>query len=180
MTVHILAISGSLRSGSSNSAIVHAATMCAPDNCIVTVYDELSVLPPFNPDTDIEPFPDAVVRWRNALHRTSAVLISSPEYAHGVPGVLKNALDWVVGTGEFMEKPVVLVNASSYSQFVTAQLQETLTVMMGHVVLATSLPLTGRPSTADDILQQPDATRALRSALDALVHATHSAAVRTL
>ena len=66
------------------------------------------------------------------------VLISSPEYAHGVPGMLKNALDWVVGSGEFMEKRVALVNASAVSSFVTEQLRETLTVMMGHVVVAAS------------------------------------------
>ena len=176
MTVHVLAISGSLRAGSSNSAIVQAAVRVAPDGCTVTLFDALGALPPFNPDIDVEPFPESVLVWRDALQRASAVLISSPEYAHGVPGVLKNALDWVVGTGEFMEKPVALVNASAYSQYVTAQLQETLTVMMGRVVLATSLPLTGRPSTADDIMQQPRAAEALRDALDVLVQATRTAA----
>ena len=95
------------------------------------------------------------------------VLISSPEYAHGVPGMLKNALDWVVGSGEFMEKRVALVNASAVSSFVTEQLRETLTVMMGHVVVAASLPLPlqGRPSSAADVLAQADAAATLRVAL---------------
>ena len=68
MSVHVLAIPGSLRGGSSNSAIVHAATLCAPDSCIVTVYDELGLLPPFNPDIDIEPYPEALML---AAHRAA-------------------------------------------------------------------------------------------------------------
>ncbi len=175
MTIHILAISGSLRSGSSNGAIVQAAVIVAPLECVVTVFEGIGELPSFNPDIDVEPFPESVLRWRTALQQASAVLISSPEYAHGVPGVLKNALDWVVGSGEFMEKPVALVNVSAYSPYVTAQLQETLTVMMGRVVLATSLPLTGRPSTAADIVGQPDAAIALRDALDTLLRAAQPA-----
>jgi NAD(P)H-dependent FMN reductase len=111
----------------------------------------------------------SVAKWREALQEASGVLISSPEYAHGVPGVLKNALDWVVGSGEFMEKPVALVTASAYSTFVTAQLHETLTVMMARVVVATALPLNGRPSSAEDIMAQDAAADALRAALQALI-----------
>ena len=164
MTV-VLAISGSLRQGSANGAIVEAARVCAPTDVQVHVFDGLGALPPFNPDLDVEPFPPSVVAWRDALRTASMVLISSPEYAHGVPGMLKNALDWVVGSGEFMEKRVALVNASAVSSFVTEQLRETLTVMMGHVVVAASLPLQGRPSSAADVLAQADAAATLRVAL---------------
>ena len=103
------------------------------------------------------------------MREASGILISSPEYAHGVPGVLKNALDWVVGSGEFMDKPVALVNASGYSTFVTVQLRETLTVMMARVVVATALPLSGRPSSAEDIMAQEIAADALRASLQELV-----------
>ncbi len=166
----ILAISGSLRAGSSNSSIIAAAEQVPPDGFSVFVYEDLATLPPFNPDLEAD-MPPAVQVWRDSLQTADAVLISSPEYAHGVPGVLKNALDWVVGTGEFMQKPVALVNASAFSSFVTAQLTETLTVMMANVCVATSLPLRGRPSTADDVLRDADAQSALTAALRALADA---------
>ncbi|MBL0170354.1 MAG: NAD(P)H-dependent oxidoreductase [Gemmatimonadaceae bacterium] len=177
--MRILAVSGSLRLGSSNGAIVDAAVLAAGDTAAVTVFGLLSALPPFNPDLERESTPPAVAAWRDALRASSAVLISSPEYAHGVPGVLKNALDWVVGSGEFMSMPVALVNASAYSAFVTEQLRETLTVMMAEVVVATSLPLRGRPSSAADILAQPLATAELRAALQSLAEAAHRVAERS-
>jgi NAD(P)H-dependent FMN reductase len=82
-----------------------------------------------------------MAEWRAALRAASACS-SESRYAHGVPGVLKT-LDWVVGSGEFMGKPVALVNASAYSAFAATQLRETLTVMMATVVVATA-PLEGR------------------------------------
>jgi NAD(P)H-dependent FMN reductase len=171
--ISILAISGSLRTGSANSAVVAAAEQLALQDVAVFVFEGLETLPPFNPDREAE-MPAAVQAWRDALQTSDAVLISSPEYAHGVPGVLKNALDWVVGTGEFMHKPVALVNASAYSTFVTAQLTETLTVMMGDVCVATSLPLTGRPSSAEEILVQSAAREALVAALRTLADAANA------
>jgi NAD(P)H-dependent FMN reductase len=171
VSCRMLAISGSLRSGSSNTAIVDASRDAAVPGVMVTVFDGLADIPPFNPDLDVDPFPAPVMQWRAALGASSAVLISSPEYAHGVPGVLKNALDWVVGSGEFMQKPVALVNASAFSSFVTGQLRETLSVMMADVVVATSLPLQGRPSSGADVLAQEDAARALREAMTTLAGA---------
>jgi chromate reductase, NAD(P)H dehydrogenase (quinone) len=91
--VRELAISGSLRRASSNSALVGAVARLAPDTVEVSVYRELGELPPFNPDLDGGSAPPAVARFRARLPWCDAVLISSPEYAHGVPGVLKNALD---------------------------------------------------------------------------------------
>lgn len=165
----VLAISGSLRAGSSNGAIVAAAEQLAPEGASVFVYEGLADLPAFNPDLEAATPPESVKAWRESLQTSHAVLISSPEYAHGVPGALKNALDWVVGTGEFMHKPVALINASSHSEFVTVQLRETLTVMMGEVLFAESLPLEGRPGSANDILEQPAARTALGNALRHLV-----------
>jgi len=176
--MNILAVSGSLRRGSSNGAIVDAAVMAGVDGVVVRVFDGLAEVPPFNPDLERESTPPAVAAWRDALRASSGVLISSPEYAHGVPGVLKNALDWVVGSGEFMSMPVALVNASAYSTFVTEQLRETLTVMMAEVVVATSLPVRGRPSSAADVLAQPLATAELRATLQALAVAAQRVAER--
>lgn len=127
-----LAISGSLRAGSVNGEVLRAIMELSGDNVTVTLFDRIGVLPHFNPDHEANP-PASVLEWRAQLQDADAVIICSPEYAHGVPGVLKNALDWVVGSGEFMHKPVALVNASPNSAFILPQLTETLTVMMGSV-----------------------------------------------
>jgi len=87
--VRVLAISGSLRRASSNSALVSAAVHVAPVGVEVSTYSELADVPPFNPDLDTDPAPVGVVRFRAALEACDAILISSPEYAHGVSGVLK-------------------------------------------------------------------------------------------
>lgn len=167
--MHLLAISGSLRSRSSNTALVHAVARVLPDGHTLSIYDGLAVLPAFNPDLDVEPALLPVAAWRDELKRAAAVVISSPEYAHGVPGVLKNALDWIVSSGEFMDKPVAIVNASAQSKFVTDQLTETLTVMMARVVVADAIPLESRPEDAAELLADATAAEHLRQAVAKLV-----------
>ena len=168
--VRVLAISGSLRQASSNSALIGAAARLAPGTVEVSIYRELEMLPPFNPDLDNGPAPAAVIRFRAALKACDAVLISSPEYAHGVPGVLKNALDWVVGSGELFDKPVALINTSARATHAWESLAETLSVMSAQVVLDASitLPLGGRTLSADDIVGDAAFATALRSALTVL------------
>jgi len=170
--LRILAISGSLRKGSSNTAVIEALAQLAPDEIEVAIYAGLGDLPPFNPDLDDAPLP-AVDAFRSDLERSAAVLISSPEYAHGVPGVLKNALDWVVGSGELIDKPVALVNASPRSTFAHAQLIETLTTMSATIVPEASITLTlaGRPSDAAAVIADRSTADALRSALTSLAQA---------
>ena len=101
----ILAISGSLRSASSNTAVLQAIAALAPTEVQVVLYSGLSELPSFNPDLDTATPLPAVSEFRKQLLASDGVLISSPEYAHGVPGTLKNALDWLVRSGELYEKP---------------------------------------------------------------------------
>jgi NAD(P)H-dependent FMN reductase len=105
--VHLVAISGSLKDSSSNSALVRALAALAPDR--VEVWDGLGSLPHFTPDHDGGA---AVASLRDAVTRADAVLLATPEYAGGMPGSLKNALDWLVGTGELYEKPVAVVSAA--------------------------------------------------------------------
>ena len=126
--VRVLAISGSLRRGSSNGALVSAAAAVAPVGVTVSVFGELADVPPFNPDLDTETVPAGVAHFRAALAACDAILICSPEYAHGVSGVLKNALDWVVSSGELIDKPIALINASAHA---TASL-----AALAHVVRA--------------------------------------------
>ena len=131
--MRILAISGSLRAESSNRSALLAAAWLAPLGVEIILYDGLSRLPHFNPDLDSEDPLAPVADWRAQLRASDGVLISCPEYAHGVPGSLKNALDWVVGTGEFVSKPVALINTSPRAFHAQASLRETLTTMSAQV-----------------------------------------------
>ena len=110
----IVAISGSMRAGSAASALALAFADVAPAGTTVTLWDELEQIPPFHPDRDREGDvpPPSVARLRAALGAADAVVISTPEYAFGVPGALKNALDWTVASGDFAGKPTVAISSS--------------------------------------------------------------------
>jgi len=174
--VRVLGISGSLRGASSNSRLIRAATRLAPAGVELSVYGELADIPPFNPDLDTETAPAAVSRLRAALQASDAILISSPEYAHGVSGVLKNALDWLVSSGELIDKPIALINASARATHAHASLCETLTTMCGVVVNEASLtiPLTGTALDAEGNFTDACLSTSLTSAIEALSHATRA------
>jgi chromate reductase, NAD(P)H dehydrogenase (quinone) len=169
--MNILAISGSLRANSSNSALLEAARLVAPAGITVTHYTGLAGLPPFNPDHDGEAPPDAVVALRAAIGRADALLVSSPEYAHGIPGTLKNMLDWLVASAGFPGKPVALINASPRAQHAKAQLVEILSTM--NAVLApptpVDIPLLGRGLDAVAIAADPELRELLRWVLAVVV-----------
>ncbi|TFF39690.1 NADPH-dependent FMN reductase [Mucilaginibacter psychrotolerans] len=109
---NIFAISGSLRSGSSNHAILNHIGDLLPADVNYFIYDSLASIPPFDPGLDNEHPPEAVAELRNHLAMADAIIICTPEYAFGVPGQLKNALDWLVGSSSFVDKPVSLITAS--------------------------------------------------------------------
>jgi chromate reductase, NAD(P)H dehydrogenase (quinone) len=171
--IRILAISGSLRAASSNSTLLRAARMLAPAGVEVVVYDRLGDLPHFNPDVDDAGAPPLVQGFRAQLKAADAVLISSPEYAHGVPGVLKDALDWLVGTGEFVGKLTALVDAAPRAAFAHASLTETLTVMMARMVpeASPSITLTGKKLDDAGMAADPEIAAPMRAALAALARA---------
>jgi chromate reductase len=130
----ILGIAGSLRSTSSNAALLRAMVSVAPDVELV-VYDGLGGLPHFSPDLDVDPLPAPVAALRTRIGAVDALAISSPEYAHGMPGSLKNALDWLVSAFEPIDKPVLLVSGSPGGAAHThAQLLEVLRTMSMRVV----------------------------------------------
>src|SRR4051812_20686047 len=165
--IRVLAISGSLRRASSNRALVRAAAQLAPPGVEVAIYEELDQLPPFNPDLDADTPPMPVGAFRAALKSADAVLLSSPEYAHGVPGVLKNALDWVVGSGALVDKPVALLNASSRATRAWRSLVETLSVMSARVIREASVTvaLNRTGLDPDDIASDPQLAVLVQSAL---------------
>jgi NAD(P)H-dependent FMN reductase len=110
--MRILAISGSLRASSTNTKLVRAMVTLAPADMHITIYEGLGDLPHFSPDRDGESSPASVSDLRAQLQAVDGVLICTPEYAFGVPGSLKNALDWTVSTGDFSGKPTAVVSAS--------------------------------------------------------------------
>jgi len=111
----ILCISGSLRPTSSNTNILKAIPQLAewPDISF-SIYEGLDQLPYFSPELDFEGATPAatVADLRAQLSEADAVIVCTPEYAFGIPGVLKNALDWIVSSGEFVDKPTAVISAS--------------------------------------------------------------------
>ncbi|CAN5547683.1 NADPH-dependent FMN reductase [soil metagenome] len=110
--IKIVAISGSLRAASSNTCVLRALAAVAPENVEININDGIDVLPFFSPERDTEEAHPAVATLRRSLNEADAVIICTPEYAFGVPGVLKNALDWTVSSGNFSKKPLALISAS--------------------------------------------------------------------
>lgn len=109
----IFAISGSLRSGSSNHNILRYLESMSPADIDFFIYDALAEIPPFDPGNDHESPPQQVSELRNFIVDADAIIICTPEYAYGVPGQLKNALDWTVSSGSFSGKPTALITAST-------------------------------------------------------------------
>lgn len=113
----ILAISGSLRAHSSNTAILHLLTKLAPATVAIKIYEGIGSLPHFSPELDGDNAPEVVNDFRRQVRAADGVLICTPEYAFGVPGVLKNALDWTVGSADFDQKPVAVITASLSGEY---------------------------------------------------------------
>jgi chromate reductase, NAD(P)H dehydrogenase (quinone) len=169
----ILGISGSLKSASSNTALLHAAARLAKENMEITVFESLGELPLFNPDIDGDVPPAAVKKFRDALRAADGILISTPEYAFGVPGSLKNAIDWTVSSGEFVDKPVAVISASpSYlaGENAYASLLLTLSALSSNVPEDGKLMVgeISKKIDADGNLTDPDTAEQIRSVLDAL------------
>jgi NAD(P)H-dependent FMN reductase len=109
--MRILALCGSLQSKSSNLELLQVVEKMAPTGVEIVVFDGLRDLPHFDPDLEAEGGPEPVRLWRKAIAESDALLIASPEYGHSLPGVLKNAIDWVIGSGE-LERKIVAITAS--------------------------------------------------------------------
>ena len=164
MKIQILAISGSLRVNSSNTAVLQAAKILAPAEVNITLYSELTNLPYFNPDLDREPLPRSVCSLRQQIKFSDAILISSPEYAHGVPGSLKNALDWLVSSIEFPGKPVALINTNPRAITALASLREILATMSAQIIEPANVTLNvaGRGLDAEAIVADVELSESLR------------------
>ena len=135
----IFAISGSTRTHSTNGLYIEAIAGLARDIFTVNIFDGLADLPHFNPDLDNDHPPASVAAFRQLIREADGVLICTPEYAMGVPGSLKNAIDWTVSSSDFSQKPVALVTASSSGLKGHASLLETLRVIEAKMTEETAL-----------------------------------------
>jgi chromate reductase, NAD(P)H dehydrogenase (quinone) len=173
--MRILAISGSVRAHSSNAALLRAAAALAPEGMEFRFYDDqLGTLPVFNPDLDGEGAvpPPAVEEFRALLAAADGVVVSSPEYAHGVPGALKNALDWIVSSGELEGKPLVLIVASpSGGQWAQASLAPTLEVLGARLLVNVAVTFTRTQIDGDGNLCDRDIAGRLKTSLETLASA---------
>ena len=167
--MNVLALAGSLRAASVNAALCRAAARLAPPGLHITVYAALGALPLFNPDLEASP-PRAVAQFRAAIGAADALILASPEYAHGISGVMKNALDWLVSYEGFVAKPVAVFNSSPRARHAYESMLEVLATMSATLIPAASItiPLLGECSTEDQMVSTHAVAREIRRALVAL------------
>lgn len=135
----ILALSGSTRENSTNLNLIKAIAGLTKEKFDVTIFDGLTEIPHFNPDLDTDNPPKRIIDFRKRLKDADGILICTPEYAMGVPGTLKNAIDWTVSSMEFSKKPTALITASSQGEKGHASLLETLKVIEADITNETQL-----------------------------------------
>ena len=164
----VAALSGSLRKNSINTKLLRAIADTASSDISINIYPSLGDLPLFNPDIEgpnlDKDTPEPVAKLRAILTASDGVLIASPEYAHGITGVLKNALDWLVASGEFVGKPVAVLNAAPRSSIANRALKEVLTTMDARLVPEASfdIPVLGSQAITPNLLDDPSLSRLVR------------------
>jgi len=163
--VRILGISGSLQAASANLSLLQTAQELVPEGVELLLFDGIRDLPLFNPDLEAAGVPPSVETWRRAIADSDALLIASPEYGYSLPGALKNAIDWVIGSGE-LERKLIAVTASTTSPERGVRGLQALLVTLAAVKARI---IGGTP-----IARSPSASQELKSLLDNLI-AAHNA-----
>ena len=168
---NILAISGSTRKQSSNLNLIKAIEKLYANELSIKIYDGLLNLPQFNPDDDTENSPVQVTDLRKQIKEANGILICTPEYAMGVPGSLKNLLDWTVSSSDFSNKPVVAITASSSGQKAHLSLLATLQVIEALINERTQLLISFIKTKVNDRQQITDENtlKDVRSTMDAFI-----------
>ncbi|MGI4787819.1 MAG: NADPH-dependent FMN reductase [Janthinobacterium lividum] len=174
----IIAISGSLRAASSNTALIRVLVASAPPGVEIILYDGLASLPHFSPELEGTNLPEPVKDLRLLLEAADCVVICTPEYAFGIPGSLKNALDWLVSSGELWRKPVAVISASPSAlggEKAHAALTLTLSALEAEVVEPAFLqiPFVSTKLNAQKEVSDPATLTALQASLTALIAASH-------
>lgn len=122
----VIAICGSTRQASINRSLLKAIVDLSAEDLDITIFDRIANLPQFNPDNDGENVANEVVHFRQLVSGAEGIIICTPEYAHGVPGRLKNAIDWTISSSGFPHKPTLLITASTDGSYGHKALLETL------------------------------------------------------
>jgi NAD(P)H-dependent FMN reductase len=176
-TTHLLLISGSLRDGSTNTAVLRTASELAGADMTTTLYGGMGALPHFNPDDDAEgqPVHPAVAELRAELAAAHAVLVCTPEYAGALPGALKNLLEWTVGDASTYRKPIAWINASGPAAPTGgADAHDSLRKVLGYVhadiveEACTRIVLTRSDVGSDGIVSSPTAREEIAAAVATL------------
>ena len=172
--VHILLVSGSLRSGSTNSALARTAAAVAPSGVSTEILEGMAALPHFNPDDDAEgaSLPAPVVALRERFEAADAVLFSTPEYAGALPGSFKNLLEWTVGSMAMYEKPAAWINVAGPGRGGHADdsLRKVLGFITADVVeeACVKLPMDREAISPDGVIEDPGYRAGVAAALGAL------------
>jgi chromate reductase, NAD(P)H dehydrogenase (quinone) len=181
--VRILLISGSLRDGSTNTAVLNTAAAVAPEGVSTGVCAGMGELPLFNPDDDREgePVHPAVMGLREQIHVADALLICTPEYAGALPGALKNLLEWTVGDASTYRKPIAWINASA-APTGAADAHDSLRKVLGYVhadiveAACVRIPVARNAVAPDGLLDDRLARQMITATLGTV--ANHVAALR--
>jgi chromate reductase, NAD(P)H dehydrogenase (quinone) len=170
MKKKILAICGSTRKTSTNSNLINAIYNMYADAIAVTIFEGLSGIPHFSPDLDNDNPPQNVSHFRKQLKQADGILICTPEYAMGVPGTLKNAIDWTVSSMEFSHKPVALITASTSGHKAHHSLMETLRVIEADVPDNSHLVISHiRTKVQGDSIIDTNTANQVKNAIDSLL-----------
>ena len=174
--MRVLAISGSLRADSNNSALLRALREEAPEGVDVDIWHGLKTIPPYDQDEDVVPGPEAVDAFRELVRDSDAVFFATPEYNSSIPGALKNALDWgsrPIATNAFRNKPVAVISSSAGAfggVWAAAELRKVLAAMGSRVTEAELSVGHAHEKFGDDgSLADDDVRQGLRDALETLV-----------
>jgi len=164
--LNIVAVSGSLRNSSTNTTLLDAAIHLAPPDLSIKRTDLIGQLPLFNPDLDVGEI-EVVQRWTALMRESNALILSTPEYARGYPGALKNALDWLVQGDAFVEKPFMFFVASERAHASHTTLAVVISTMSGvHISDAdVTIPLLGTDNAVSDIVQNDLFSSRIKNAL---------------
>ena len=174
--MRVLGIAGSLRRDSNNARLLRAAAEAVAGDVELTIYDGLRDVPPYDEDDDVEPAPEAVARWREAIEDADAILIATPEYNHSIPGQLKNAVDWAsrpFPESALRNKPAAVIGSSTGSfgaVWAQAELKKVLGATGARVVPAElAVPRSAEKFDADGELIDDRVRERLREVVLALV-----------
>jgi len=174
--LRILAVSGSLRSGSYNTCLLRALREEAPEGVEIDLWAGLATIPAYDADDDVVPGPDAVEELRSVVREADAVFFSTPEYNSSIPGALKNALDWAsrpIATNVFRNKPVAVISASAGAfggVWSAAELRKVLGAMGSRVAdVELAVGHAGEKFDEEGHLIDDDVRETLREGLEALI-----------